>query len=92
MTAIPHDMPPHMTLDQAPVGTDAVVHSLHGDPFLRERLAELGFTRGTTVRVVRKAPLGDPLHIRARSGSFAVRADEARCIQVLPDSPRECAP
>ncbi len=76
-----------MTLDQIPVGEVAVVLALRGDPFLRERLAELGFTRGTAIRVVRKAPLGDPLHIRARSGSFAVRADEARCIEVLPEKP-----
>jgi Fe2+ transport system protein FeoA len=31
---------------------------------------------------VRRAPLGDPLHVRVRSGSFAVRADEARCIHI----------
>ena len=71
-----------MTLDQLPVGGTAVVVSLQGDPLLRERLAELGFTRGTAVHVVRKAPLGDPLHVRVRSGSFAVRADEARCVHI----------
>ena len=75
-----------MTLDQLPVGGTAVVLSLQGEPLLRERLAELGFTRGTPVRVVRKAPLGDPLHVRVRSGSFAVRADEARCVEVSPES------
>lgn len=71
-----------MTLDQLPIGDAAVVTSLQGEPLLRERLAELGFTRGTEVRVVRRAPLGDPLHVRVRSGSFAVRRDEARCVQV----------
>ena len=75
-----------MTLDQIPSGSTAVVSGLAGDALLRERLAELGFTRGTAVRVVRKAPLGDPLHVRVRSGSFAVRADEARCGVVEPDA------
>ena len=56
--------------------------SLTGDALLRERLAELGFTPGTTVQVVRKPPLGDPLHVRVRSGSFAVRSEEARCVHV----------
>ncbi len=71
-----------MTLDDLPTGSSGVVTTLVGDPHLRERLAELGFTRGTAVRVVRKAPLGDPLHVRVRSGSFAVRAEEARCVGV----------
>jgi len=71
-----------VNLDTIPVGEIAVVLALHGDPLLRERLCELGFTRGTEVHVVRKAPLGDPLHVRVRSGSFAVRCDEARCIEV----------
>ena len=71
-----------MTLDQLPVGGVACVSRLAGEPLLRERLAELGFTPGTTVRMVRKAPLGDPLHVRVRSGSFAIRADEAQCVHV----------
>lgn len=71
-----------MTLDQLPGGRIATVTGLAGDALLRERLAELGFTPGTEVRMIRKAPLGDPLHVRVRNGSFAVRADEARCIEV----------
>ena len=71
-----------MTLDQLKDGLPATVRRLSGDPLLRERLAELGFTPGTAVRVVRKAPLGDPLHVRVRSGSFAVRVAEARCVEV----------
>ena len=71
-----------MTLDQLPVGDTGRVCGLSGEPLLRERLAELGFTVGTQVLVVRKAPLGDPVHVRVRSGSFAIRADEARCIEI----------
>ena len=71
-----------MTLAELPVGGRAVVLSLQGEPLLRERLAELGFTPGTEVHVVRRAPLGDPLHVRVRSGSFAVRRDEARCVAI----------
>ncbi len=77
-----------MTLDQLPVGGSAAVTGLSGEPLLRERLAELGFTPGVEVRVVRKAPLGDPLHVRVRSGSFAIRADEARCVCVAVEAGR----
>ena len=74
-----------VTLDQLPNGGSASVSGLSGDPLLRERLAELGFTPGVTVYLVRKAPLGDPIHVRVRNGSFAVRADEARCVVVEED-------
>jgi ferrous iron transport protein A len=79
-----------VTLDQLSVGGSAAVVALAGDPLLRERLAELGFTPGTDVQMIRKAPLGDPLHVRVRSGAFAIRADEARCIEIDPSvsSPR----
>ena len=73
---------PPVTLDELPSDTDARVLALSGDAFLRERLAELGFVPGTAVCVVRRAPLGDPLHVRVRGGGFAVRKDEAACITV----------
>ncbi len=56
--------------------------AIEGEPLLRERLVELGFTPGTPVCVERRAPLGDPLHVRVRRGAYAMRGDEARCILV----------
>ncbi len=72
-----------MTLDQVPDGEARPVHNLSGEPRLRERLVELGFVPGQDVRVLRRAPLGDPLHVRVRGGAFAVRRDEARSIEVV---------
>ena len=59
------------------------VRALDGEPRLRERLAELGFTVGAEVRVLRRAPLGDPVHVMVRGGSFALRATEARAVLVV---------
>ncbi len=55
-----------------------------GGADLPERLAELGFLAGERVRVLARAPFGDPLAVRVGSGTFALRRAEADCIRVLP--------
>ena len=50
----------------------------------QERLADLGFVRGTRVRIVRAAPLGDPLEIQLRGTRLCLRKAEARSIWVHP--------
>ncbi len=51
---------------------------------VRERLVELGLTPGQVVRVLRRAPLGDPLELAVRGARLAVRADEAADVLVEP--------
>lgn len=40
------------------------------------RLASLGFVAGTEVRVVRRAPLGDPVELELRGYRVCLRADQ----------------
>ncbi len=47
------------------------------------RLRELGLVPGTKIRLVRRAPLGDPLEIAVRGSRLAIRRSEARHIQIL---------
>lgn len=56
----------------------ARIDSIAGDDGISLRLAELGFTRGQAVSLVRVAPLGDPLQVRIRGFELAVRRNEAR--------------
>lgn len=58
-----------------------------GSDGLSQRLAELGFTSGQTVRVMRFAPLGDPMQIRIRGFSLALRRSEARRVELDPTNP-----
>lgn len=71
-----------MTLDELPLNASARVSRVIGEPALRERLTELGFTPGTLVRVSRRAPLGDPFYVEVRDAGFAVRRDQARCVEI----------
>ena len=40
----------------------------------RARLADLGFVAGTEVKVIRRAPLGDPIEIEVRGYRLCLRA------------------
>ena len=46
------------------------------------RLLDLGLTRGTTVEVVRAAPLGDPIEVKLRGFMLTLRRAEAEHITV----------
>ena len=43
---------------------------------------EMGLLPGTTVGVVRVAPLGDPIELRVRGYALSIRRSEAESIEV----------
>lgn len=65
--------------DLAP-NEEGCIQAVTGEDTLSQRLCEIGFTPGQTVRLVRLAPLGDPLQIRIRGFNIALRRNEARRI------------
>jgi Fe2+ transport system protein FeoA len=73
-----------MTLGEARVGSVSLVTRVGGERSFRRRLMELGLLPGTTVEVVRVAPLGDPLELRVRGCLLSIRREEARAIDVEP--------
>ena len=54
---------------------------------MSRRLMEMGLLPGTRVRVVRIAPLGDPLELRLRDYSLSVRRNEAARIAIRLEAP-----
>ncbi|MBS2039461.1 ferrous iron transport protein A [bacterium] len=70
-------METNRTLAQLPLNHTAVVESINGpQPFVR-RLLSLGVSPGCQVRVVRQAPLGDPLQVEIGRLQLAIRRLEA---------------
>jgi len=65
-------------------GARAVVRKVSGEPGLLRRLMELGFVPGTTITLVRRAPMGDPIELRLRGTHFSIRNSEAGRIDVDP--------
>ncbi len=75
-------MPPRTVADLR-VGQTGHVQRIAGDGPLHRRLLELGLLRGTPVRVVRIAPLGDPIQLEVRGGSLSIRHDDAHAICLI---------
>jgi len=77
-------MPAEIKLSELPVGAAAVIRSYpkEGSAFLR--LREMGLLPGTTVTLVRTAPLGDPIEIKVRGYLLTLRKSEADHVGVEP--------
>ncbi len=69
-------------LSSVAVGTAATVTEIKLPPEHRPRLMEMGLLVGTTVELVRFAPMGDPLEIKVRGYNLTLRKAEADQILV----------
>ncbi len=69
-------------LTSVALGTTATVAEIKVLPEHRPRLMEMGLLVGTTVELVRFAPLGDPVEIKVRGYNLTLRKHEAEQIWV----------
>lgn len=71
------------TVDNLKVGESAEVAAVRGEgTSLRRRLLDMGITPGTAVKMVRSAPLGDPIELNVRGYSLTVRRSDAALVEV----------
>ena len=71
-----------LSLASLPTGTQARVIAVNGSGAIARRLMEMGVVPGAPVRVIKTAPLGDPIEIRVRGYHLALRLTEAQTILV----------
>lgn len=71
-----------MTLTELPIGQNALVSSVDNKNAVTKRLMEMGVVPGVSVEVVKAAPFGDPIEIRVRGYSLAMRRNEADAVRV----------
>jgi Fe2+ transport system protein FeoA len=71
-----------MTLADVEEGRTVRVRRLHADKALKQRMMDMGITPGTEIRVERYAPLYDPIQIRLKGYSLALRVEEGRKIEI----------
>jgi ferrous iron transport protein A len=69
-------------LTALPLGARATVAEIRVPVESRPRLMEMGLLVGTTVELVRYAPLGDPVEIKVRGYHLTLRKHEAEQIWV----------
>ena len=71
-------------LSQLLPGESATVLQLQAKGAIRQRLLEMGFIRGATLKVEKLAPLGDPMELVLKGYHLSLRRDEGACILVIP--------
>ena len=74
--------PTLLTLADIAPGQSATISEVTGDDSIAVRLMEMGLTDGETVRVVGRAPLGDPIELSIRGYKLSLRKLEAARVQV----------
>ncbi|MDF3055034.1 MAG: feoA [Gammaproteobacteria bacterium] len=72
-----------MHLSELQCGNHAEVVSFDsGERFYRQKLLAMGLTPGTSFKLIRVAPLGDPVEIQVRGYSLSLRKAEANILNV----------
>lgn len=73
------------SLAEVPEGERVRIRCMRpGGGAIRQRLLDMGVTRGTDLLVERCAPLGDPIEILIKGYHLAIRRGEAAYITVEP--------
>ncbi|HAU87710.1 MAG TPA: ferrous iron transport protein A [Lachnospiraceae bacterium] len=71
-----------MTLQDLKPGQEGVVASLGEKGPVRRRIMDMGITPGVQVKVIKVAPLGDPVEVNVRGYELSLRKAEARQIEL----------
>ena len=62
-------------------GEAGIIEKIDGPHhIIRQRLLEMGLTSGTRVKLIRFAPLGDPIEISVRGYHLSLRKQEAESV------------
>ncbi|MGL5616816.1 MAG: FeoA family protein [Sarcina sp.] len=70
------------TLASKNINEEFTVKLINGHGKLRKKLLDMGITPKTKVKIVGKAPMGDPIEILIRGYKLTLRKDEAEMIVV----------
>lgn len=71
-----------MTLKELSPGQQGKVTSIGSTGPIKRRIMDMGVTPGVEVKVVKVAPLGDPIEVNIRGYELSLRKEEAAQIQV----------
>ena len=72
-----------MTLDEVKIGQECSVIDVLVDGALGQRLLDMGFVPGARIKVIRKAPLVDPVEISVKGYFLSLRHAETKAVEVV---------
>lgn len=72
-----------MTLNELNPSQSGVITEVGGEGALRCRLLDMGLIPKTRVRLIKTAPMGDPIEIEVRGYNLTLRTDDAKKIEII---------
>ncbi len=64
-------------------GEQGIIHAIHAEQALHQRLNAMGFRVGKQIELIRRASFNGPLHVRIGATDIIMRDVEAQRIQLL---------
>ena len=72
-----------MNLAELTSGQEAVIVKVKGHGAFRKRIIEMGFVKGKKVKVIKNAPLKDPIEYQIMDSKVSLRRNEAKLVEVV---------
>lgn len=74
-----------ISLETLKTGEEGIITNVAGHGAFRKRITEMGFVKGKRVKVVRNAPLFDPVEYEIMDYNISLRRSEASMVEVVPE-------
>lgn len=78
-----------MTLRDLHIGQSAIITEVGGDGALRQHFLDMGVIPGVEVKLIKFAPMGDPMQLLIRDYLLTLRLDDAQQITVSTNIPEK---
>ena len=63
------------------VGSSGTIKSVQATSMIKKRLLAMGLTPGTQFKIIKVAPMGDPIELKVRGYRLSLRKTEASCLE-----------
>ena len=73
-----------MTLRELKIGESAIIKTVGGEGSLRQHFLDMGVIPGAEVKLIKFAPMGDPMELRIHGYELTLRLADAEKIEVEP--------
>ncbi|MCM1227535.1 MAG: ferrous iron transport protein B [Clostridium sp.] len=78
-----------MTLNELEIGKSCIVETVGGEGALRQHFLDMGIITGARIKLVKFAPMGDPIELKVSGYGLTLRIADAEKITVKEISPEE---
>lgn len=72
-----------MTLDEIKPDQECEIVDITSEGIMGQRLLDMGFIPGTRIKVIRNAPLVDPVEFELKGYNISLRHSEAKQVEVI---------